>query len=44
VIHLTPGLGLGVAATMTGLAWIVRRRQALMKEKEEDEAPPGGKP
>jgi formate dehydrogenase iron-sulfur subunit len=43
VIHLTPGLGLGVAATMTGLAWIVRRRQALMNDKGKDEAPPGGK-
>lgn len=35
VIHLTPHVGFGVAATMTGLAWIVRRRQRLMGHDRE---------
>jgi formate dehydrogenase iron-sulfur subunit len=37
VIHTTPKLALGVAITMTGLSWIVRRRQEVMSEEANEE-------
>lgn len=35
VIHLTPAIAFGVATTMFGLAWILQRRQDLMKREDE---------
>ena len=35
VIHATPKIAVSVAAVMTGLSWIVARRQRLMAETDE---------
>lgn len=41
VIHSTPKLGLGVAATMVGLSWIINRRQKLMNGEDGTEGEGG---